>query len=296
MKFLFKNTLIVLFLISLILSCKKEDASNVKTPIDLGGAIWSKTAIDTFIRDSLTIPYNVAVNYKWLPGQLDFPSNISPASEDKVIPVLLALLNVAYKPYNIQTGSKDFLRKYLPKTLILAGSGEYLANGAKFLGQAEGGTSMLLYEVNYYSRLKADSNAFKQMMHTMHHEFGHILHQNVMYPVAYKSISTGYTGTWFNVTNTAARQQGFITNYAMSAPDEDFVEMISTMLAGGQNVDGTYGEYESLLTQAGTTTSAGYIAIKAKEAIVVDYFQKVWKIDFYALRATYRSLFVNYLQ
>src|SRR5258708_27352192 len=127
----------------------------------------------------------------------------------------------------------------------MAGSAESLPNGDRFLGQAEGGTSMLLYEVNYFSRLKADSNAFKQMMHTMHHEFGHILHQNVLYPVAFKTISTGYTGNWYNVSDADARQLGFITSYAQAAPDEDFVEMIISMLtAGPTRPPSRYDQYE----------------------------------------------------
>jgi substrate import-associated zinc metallohydrolase lipoprotein len=211
--------------------------------------------------------------------------------------VLKALLNVAYAPYNVQTGSNTFLRHYLPKALELAGSAEYLPNGAKFLGQAEGGTAMLLYEVNYYSRLKVDSNAFKQMMHTMHHEFGHILNQNVAYPVPFKTISTGYTGNWYNISDQEARTLGFITSYAQAAPDEDFVEMVSSMLAGAPNgPTGGYDEYEALLTQTGGPSTQGYQTIKAKEAVVVDYFKRVWNIDFYALRARCRSAFVNYLQ
>jgi substrate import-associated zinc metallohydrolase lipoprotein len=263
----------------------------------LGGDAWEQDSVDIFIHDSLTVPYNVAVYYKWLPGQLDFPSDITPPDAAKVIPVLKALLNVAYAPYNQQTGSTAFLRHYLPKALEMAGSAEYLANGARFLGQAEGGTSMLLYEVNNFSRLKADSNTFKQMMHTMHHEFGHILHQNVLYPVSFKTISTGYTGNWYNISDAQARQMGFITSYAQAAPDEDFVEMISSMLTGGPNgPSGGYDEYEQLLTQAGSPTSTGYQTIKTKEAVVVDYFQRVLNIDFYALRAKCRTAFVNYLQ
>lgn len=279
-------------------SCKKDTFTPLTTPPPgLGGDITARSAIDQFIYDSLTVPYNVAVYYKWLPGQLDFPSDITPPDQSKVVPMLQALLNVAYAPYNQQTGSTLFLRKYLPKALELAGSAEYLPNGAKFLGQAEGGTAMLLYEVNSFSRLKADSNTFKQTMHTMHHEFGHILHQNVLYPVAYKTISTGYTGNWYNVSSADARQMGFITNYAMSAPDEDFVEMISSMLAGGpEGPSGGYDEYEQLLTQAGGPGDPGYDTIKQKEAVVVDYFQRVWKIDFYALRAKCRTAFVNYVQ
>lgn len=285
-------------LVACMASCKKDKFTPLTTPPPgLGGDTWVQDSVDKFINDSMTVPYNVAVYYKWTPGQLDFPSDITPPDASKVIPVLKALLNVAYAPYNQQTGSTAFLRRYLPKVLEMAGSAEYLPNGARFLGQAEGGTSMLLYEVNYFSRLKADSNAFKQMMHTMHHEFGHILHQNVLYPVAFKTISTGYTGNWYNVSDQDARKLGFITSYAQAAPDEDFVEMISTMLAGGEGgPSGGYDEYEALLTQTGGPASPGYAAIKQKEAVVVDYFQRVWQIDFYSLRAKCRKAFVNYLQ
>jgi len=239
------NIVLVLTLLTAAASCKKDNFTPLTTPPPgLGGDTWAQDSTDKFIHDSLTVPYNVAVYYKWLPGQLDFPSEITPPDEAKVIPMLKGLLNVAYAPYNQQTGSTAFLRKYLPKALEMAGSAEYLANGAIFLGQAEGGTAMLLYQVNLFSRLKADSNTFKQTMHTMHHEFGHILHQNVLYPASFKTISTGYTGQWYNVSTIDALQSGFITSYAMSAPDEDFVEMISTMLAGGPNdATGNYDEY-----------------------------------------------------
>ncbi|MEP7278270.1 MAG: putative zinc-binding metallopeptidase [Bacteroidota bacterium] len=298
MKIILKITVALLVAIVVMGSCKKEDFTPLTVaPTGLGGDTWTKDAIDKFIYDSLTVPYNVAVNYRWLPGQLDFPSDITPPDLDRVVPMLQGLLNVAYAPYNQQTGNTAFLRRYLPKTLEMAGSAEYLPNGTKLLGQAEGGTAMLLYEANIYSRLKKDSNTFKQTMHTMHHEFGHILNQNVAYPVSFKTISTGYTGNWYNVPDATARQNGFITQYAQAGPDEDFVEMVSSMLAGGENgPSGGYDEYEQLLTQAGSTTSTGYKTIKAKEAVVVDYFQRVWKIDFYALRAKCRNAFVNYLQ
>ncbi|MBN9383832.1 MAG: hypothetical protein J0H74_23955 [Chitinophagaceae bacterium] len=291
-------SLLCIGLLAGMVACKKEKFTPLTTPPPgLGGDTWPQDSVDKFIYDSMTVPYNVAVYYKWQPGQLDFPSDITPPDASKVVPVLKALLNVAYAPYNQQTGSTAFLRRYLPKTLEMAGSAEYLPNGARFLGQAEGGTAMLLYEVNYFSRKKADSNAFKQMMHTMHHEFGHILHQNVLYPVSFKTISTGYTGNWYNIPDSTARQLGFITSYAQAAPDEDFVEMISTMLSGGEGgPSGGYDEYEALLTQTGGPGSPGYATIKQKEAVVVDYFQRVWKIDFYALRAKCRTAFVNYLQ
>src|SRR4051812_43759422 len=85
-------------------SCKKDSFTPLTTPPPgLGGDITAKDPIDQFIYDSLTVPYNVAVYYKWLPGQLDFPSDITPPDQSKVVPMLKALLNVAYAPYNQQT-------------------------------------------------------------------------------------------------------------------------------------------------------------------------------------------------
>ena len=140
---------------------------------------------------------------------------------------------------------------------------------------------MLLYEVNYFSRLKADSNAFKQMMHTMHHEFGHILHQNVLYPVAFKTISTGYTGNWYNVSDNDARKLGFITSYAQAAPDEDFVEMISMMLTEGK------AGFEAILKTISSPTAIA--RLRQKEAIVVSYFKDVWGINFNSLQTRTRN-------
>ena len=83
----------------LLASCKKDDFTPLTVaPTGLGGDNWAKDSVDNFIYDSLVVPYNVAVNYKWLPGQLDFPYNIQPPDASKVIPVLKALLNVAYAP------------------------------------------------------------------------------------------------------------------------------------------------------------------------------------------------------
>ncbi|MDQ0106823.1 substrate import-associated zinc metallohydrolase lipoprotein [Chitinophaga terrae (ex Kim and Jung 2007)] len=278
-------------------ACKKETLDVSEPPVGLGGDSTARNTTDQFIYDSLTVPYNVAVYYKWLPGILDFPFDIVPPKESQVIPALKALLAVAFRPYNAETGSTDFLRRYLPKTFKMAGSAQYESNGTMILGQAEGGTAMLLYQINYISNLAKDSNNIKQMFHTMHHEFGHILNQNVMFPVAFRTISTGYTGNWYNETDKNARRKGFITAYAMSDPAEDFVEMVASMLAGCDG--GTYGydDYETVLaTQTDGPGTPGYDQIKAKEAMVVDYFAKIWHIDFYSLQRRCRRAFAAYIQ
>ena len=291
------HLLYMLLLAAIWSACGKEKLTITAPPLGLGGDSTALTPTDKFVYDSLTVPYNIAVYYKWQPGMLDFPYEIVPPKDEKVVPALKALLAIAFRPYNEQTGNSDFLRRYLPKTFKMAGSAQYESNGTMILGQAEGGTAMLLYQINYITNLAADSATLKQMCHTMHHEFGHILAQNVMYPVSFKTISTGYTGNWYNVSNEEARSKGFITAYAMSDPSEDWVEMISCMLVGCENGPTGYAEYEATIAaQTGGPGSPDYEQIKAKEALVVDYFAKVWKIDFYALQRKCRRAFAGYIQ
>ena len=55
------------FFVSVFASCKKEDfdineANNIN---GLGGDTWVKGPIDNWIYDTLTLPYNISVKYKW---------------------------------------------------------------------------------------------------------------------------------------------------------------------------------------------------------------------------------------
>ena len=85
----------------------------------------------------------------------------------------------------------------------------------------------------------------------------------------------GYTATWFNVSPAEALQWGYITPYAMSQADDDFVETIANMLVLGK------GKYEELLATANADAQR---ALRAKEQIVVTYMRQVWNIDFYRLQ------------
>jgi substrate import-associated zinc metallohydrolase lipoprotein len=136
----------------------------------------------------------------------------------------------------------------------------------------------------------SDSLVIREVLHTIHHEFGHILHQTVMYPLEYKRISIGlYTANWNNVSRTSALQDGFITPYAMSKPDEDFVEMIATMLTEGKTGFDRIVNSISGTSPNGTTAAEAKSRIRQKEDLVVDYFNKVWKIDFYSLQRRTRT-------
>jgi substrate import-associated zinc metallohydrolase lipoprotein len=136
-----------------------------------------------------------------------------------------------------------------------------------------------------------DSVNVKQMFHVIEHEFGHILHQTVMYPQEFKLICTGYyTGNWNNISDYAARQDGFVTAYAMSAYDEDFVEMISMMLVEGKaGFDKIVNSIPPGVSINGMARADAQARLRKKETMVVDYFKTVWKIDFYSLQTRVRT-------
>jgi substrate import-associated zinc metallohydrolase lipoprotein len=197
--------------------------------------------------------------------------------------------------YEAEAGSL-FVKKYTPKFFILEGSGSYNPDGTTTLGTAEGGRKVVLYQLNYFRTkgmpgfVPSDSTVIKEVFHTIHHEFGHILHQNVMYPLDYKRITVGlYTTNWNNISNEDALQDGFVTPYSISGPDEDFVEMVSIMLTEGKAgfdriVNGITGNSPN-----GTTAEEAKSRLRQKEILVVDYFRTVWKIDFYSLQARTRT-------
>lgn len=280
---------IILFFFALVAlaSCDKEDDLVVDDISGLGGDTWTPGAIDKWISDSLTTPYNISAKYKWDQSELPLDRSLVPPLEDKVIPVLSSIRRAWISPYIAEAGDV-FFKKYAPKFFALVGSASYNQDGTIVLGTAEGGRKVVLYVLNDF-RIKgmpgfrpSDSSNIKEMFHTIHHEFGHILHQNVMYPEDYKRISVGlYTANWNNISTPEARYTGFITPYSMSRPDEDFVEMIATML-----VEGKTG-FDAIINSIADAEARSIL--RQKEAMVVTYFKQVWNVDFYRLQARTRA-------
>lgn len=275
----FKNILSIACLLLFMASCKKSENLDVQQPLGLGGDALGTSAIDKWIQDSLTTPYNISALYKWNPWNASLYKTVTPADESRVIPLFSALKRVWIDPYNLETGSDLFMKKYSPKQFVLIGSVEYDYYSVT-LGQAEGGNNIVFFDVNQNFD-KDPVTSIKRVIHTAHHEFGHILHQTVAYPVDFKGTSSnlglpGYTSTWFNVSDADALSYGYATSYAMSGPDDDFVETIATMLTEGK------GKWEELKTATNATARQ---ALQQKEDFVVTYFRQVWNIDFYSLQA-----------
>jgi substrate import-associated zinc metallohydrolase lipoprotein len=290
-----KFILFFLFLTTFV-SCKKESLDNVDDIAGLGGDTWAATPIDTWIYDNLTGPFNIAVKYKWDQFELSVNKTLVPPKEEKIIPVLSAVKKVWIDTYIAEAG-EVFMKKYCPKFFALAGSASWNTDGTITLGTAEGGRKVVLYVLNDFRTRDmtgyrpSDSFNVKQMFHTIEHEFGHILHQTVYYPVNFKTISVGlYTSNWNNVRDAQANRDGFVTAYAESAPDEDFVEMISMMLTEGRSgFDAIVNSIPAGISENGITQAEAKSRLRKKEAIVVNYFKDTWGIDFYRLQTRVRT-------
>jgi len=254
----------------------------------LGGDTWKPGSIDRWLYDSLTAPYNIAVKYRWDPWELNLDKTLTPPEEDKIIPAMSAIKRVWIDPYNEETGSNLFIKRYSPKQFKLVGSVEYNYNGTVVLGQAEGGNDIAFFDINqHFDQDKV--TAVRRMIHTAHHEFAHVLHQTILYPPEFKGISaglgmTGYTGTWFNVSEEEALANGYITPYSMASYDEDFVEMVSNMLTEGRS------RFDEMVAATNETARS---ALRSKERIVVDYFKDAWNIDFYSLQTRVQAALNN---
>ena len=278
----------------LLASCKKEDALELTSLNGLGGDTWTAGSIDKWINDSLTVPYNITNKYKWDQWELDLGFTVTPTKEELVVPLLSSILKVWAAPYIAEAGSV-FFKKYSPKTLAMFGSYQYLANGSILLGNAEGGQKVRLFGVNYF-KLKGmpgyvpgtDSAFAKTFFYkTMQHEFAHILHQNILYPQQYKTISVGYYqyGNWINVSDAVERRDGFITAYASSGFDDDFAEMVSVMLTEGKDgFDKIVAAIPAGASVNGMPQATAQAALRLKESIIVSYYKAAWNIDFYALQ------------
>lgn len=280
-------------------SCRKEDPLTVDDISGLGGDTWTPTAIDTWLYDSLTVPYNIATKYKWDQSELAYDKTIVPPDEDKIIPVMRTIKKVWIDTY-VAEGGELFFKEYCPKFFVLAGSASWNLDGSITLGTAEGGRKVVIYLLNEFKNkampgyVAADSAVPKQMFHVIEHEFTHILDQTIRRPVEFDAVCAGfYTSDWINTNDAEARKDGFITAYALSKPVEDWAEMVSIMLIEGRAGFNTIVNNISGTSVRGTTAAEAQAKLKLKETLVVNYFKQAWNIDFYSLQSRTRQAIVN---
>ncbi|MDR7371533.1 putative zinc-binding metallopeptidase [Flavobacterium aquidurense] len=234
-----------------------------------------KTALDNWISTNYLIPYNINAQYKWNQNTVDNNRFLFPPMISSVQPALDVVKQIWLDSYT-KIGGADFVKKIAPREIVLVGGVNSNTNGTRTLGIADSGQRITLFEVDYLDK-KSRPNV-TEFIHTIQHEYVHILNQNKPFDEqAWQKISPGdYTGTWHLEVLEDSRNLGFVTNYARNNIIEDFAETASTILTS------TKAEYAAIL--ASITEESGRQKLKQKEALVVQYYKDAFNIDFYALR------------
>ncbi|PQJ69439.1 substrate import-associated zinc metallohydrolase lipoprotein [Polaribacter butkevichii] len=305
----------VLFL-GIITACNQQEEA--LTDSNLNTQTPDLNSTDLWLRENFTNPYNIDVNYQWDEGRVDLNRYLFPPTLNKVVPVMEVVKKVWIDTYT-ELGGEDFVKKIAPREMVLVGGLNLNPSGTRTLGFAEGGKNIVLFETDLVD--VKSKNGVVEFIRTIQHEYTHILNQQVRYDEeAFKQITPGgYTAQWFNPADEQERfdianSLGFITDYARLNENEDFAEMVETMLTNNAT------EYQELLdnikrriisnavsnaldnlgssasqaekdaaTQAATVTATpqadnAIALIKAKEAIVAEYFKKSFNIDLYELQ------------
>lgn len=247
---------------------------------DLSGPIhglednWVKTPLDEWLYETFTKPYNISVDYRWNGAEVGYSNVLVPTREDRVIPLMTVVKEGWIDVYKEVAGA-DFVKRLSPRQYVLIGSPQYNASGTITVGSASAGSKVAIYRTNWFDT--SDRAIVKRVLKTVHHEFAHILHQNIMYPEEYELLTPAlYTSSWNSVSEVDARNSGFITPYAMASPSEDFAEMVGIMMTEGPE------GYAEII--AGISNPDAVEIIRQKEDIVVTYFEQVWGVDYYEVQ------------
>lgn len=201
-------------------------------PVDPNGYTYK---FDKWVEQNFLLPYNLEFKYRMEDIESDMNYNLVPATFDNARDLCLLTKYLWFETYKEHCGI-DFLKTYGPRILHLIGSPAYNpSTGTEILGLAEGGLKVTLFKVNEMN-LNDINQLNEYYFRTMHHEFGHILHQTKSYPTEFNLLSTGRydSGSWQSKPIGLMASQGLITPYASSEAREDFAETIANYLTRPQ--------------------------------------------------------------
>jgi substrate import-associated zinc metallohydrolase lipoprotein len=267
-----KKIALLMALLATASACTNDDLNPDSVLLGMGGDVWERTEFDDWLYEEFVVPYNIDVKYKWDPFEVNVLNNYAPVEEEKAKMLMMAIKKVWIEPYE-KKGGPDIIKRVSPKRYVLIGSLEYTSVGGATAGTAEGANKITIFNVNTFNL--ANDAIIKDRLSTVHHEYGHTLAANILYPEEWKSISKdSYTGSWSNsaMTDADAMQRGFVSRYARANPDEDWAETIAEILINGR---------EWFNKRAADAGEEGGNMLRAKESILVNYMKTNFGIDFY---------------
>lgn len=248
-------------------------------------SIKLNTELDLYIQQYFTDQYGIAVRYKFVDRYVSPFERVTPPRLEVVRPMLDFIDFYWIEPYLEINNGESFFRDHVPAEIIFLGGFIYNNDGTVTLGTADAGVRITFTNVNAVNPDDVDWRT--QQLHTVYHEFAHIVHQRYKLPSAFETISaTGYTsaGSWFVLTDEEAWSRGFVSPYATSSPNEDFAETVAFYL-----FDPDF-QNKFITTDANCTSAEclalneGKVKIQEKLSAIAEHYQKVTGVSLHELR------------
>lgn len=243
-----------------------------------------QTPLDKWLEVNYLQPYNIEMKYRYEFNESNSDYYTVPAEYNQSIEMAHIVKYSCIEAYDEVAGI-NFTRRYFPKLFFLEGEWHYRNNGTFELGTAEGGRKIFLMGINYIDDYKHSVELLNYYyLKTIHHEFTHILNQNIDYSASYQMItSTGYVAdSWSDSPwNAGYLQRGYISAYAQQSHSEDFAEMMSMY------VTNTPEQWEEWMQEAAGTADdpqPGRDYLETKMDMVRSYMQENFNIDLDKLR------------
>lgn len=250
----------------------------------------SDDEIDQYLQENFVDRLGVAVRYKYVDRYVDQTKRVSPPAREVVIPMMDFLNEFWIDPYVAVPNGSQFFRNHVPAEIVLIGSSIFNEDGTVTLGTADAGARITLTECN-----DIDVNdrewVFQQLL-VIYHEFAHIVHQRYDLPPNWQLISPeGYTsaGSWYNLTEAEALERGFVTNYATLNFNEDFAEMVSSILYDPDFYERYIEDETNCTSTACERRNEGRAKLRQKYNSVLNHYQAVTGVDLLSVRSVIQS-------
>lgn len=298
-----KKSIFYIFCLSFwLMSCSDDESTNYvpesKEP--------SVDEINIYFQENFQDKYGSAVRWQWIDKYVDINYIVAPAMRKVLIPTGEMIRRFWIEPFILESKkSGEFIRKHFPPEIVCVGSELRNADGTRTLGYADAGVRITLTELNYFDL--SNKEWVIQQLHTMHHEFSHIIHQTYKMPNGFNKITeNNYTGqAWKDIYANAqneligkgiespkeaevdsvaqnmAIQRGMLTPYGTSSEFEDFAEVVSLYLLTDPVV---FNQTYILSDPKRTFLDEGKANIDKKLALVKEYYMSNFSIDLTHLR------------
>lgn len=266
----------------------------------------SNDSIDIYFQKNFQDKYGCAIRWRWVDKYVSIDYVVTPTYRKVLIPTGEMLKRYWIEPFILESADGgEFIRKNFPPEIVCIGSQLRNADGTTTLGYADAGVRITLTELNLFDL--SNIAWVKQQLHTIHHEFTHIIHQTYQMPNGFNEITPqNYTGQAWNDIYAKAQKEliqsgiekpsqeqigskaeemaiskGMLTPYATSSEFEDFAEIVSIYL-----LTDPY-EFNTKFLQADPSKpelTTGKAYIQQKVDLAIGYYKTNFSINLVRLR------------